>query len=105
MVEQVVSDTHAVEQMPGGEVDVGLVVSVSPNIVRDGGVHVLAGGVEIFLAAFNLIGEGGFGDCQRDFVLCAARSSGRRRRVALQGADTGQRPGPELLLAAMRPLP
>src|SRR5260370_22626441 len=90
-VEQIVTDTHAVEQVAGGEVHVGLGVGIAPDVVAYGGVHVFTGSIEIFLLSFDLVSKGCLGNRQSHFILRAAGFGGRRRRIALQSAHTGQR--------------
>ena len=65
--------------MPGGEIDVGLVVGIAPDFVGNRRVHIFFGGVEIFFLARDFIGERRFGDADADLVLHAPLLSGRGR--------------------------
>ncbi len=96
VVQQVVAPAEAVEQVPGREVDVGLVVGVAPDLVADRGVHVLARGGEVLRVALDLVRERGLGDAHADLVLHATLLCRRLRWFHLQRAHVGERALPDL---------
>ena len=68
--------------MTGGQIYIRLVVGVTPDVVTDGRVHVLARGVQIFLVAFDLVNEGRFRDGDPDLILFASLLRRWRRRIS-----------------------
>ena len=57
--------------MPGGEIDIGLVIGISPNLVGNRRVHIFFCGIQIFPLAGDLVNKSGFGDSEPHFVLNA----------------------------------
>jgi hypothetical protein len=91
VIEQVVAPAHPIKQMTGGQIDVGLVVGVAPDVVTGRGFEILLRGVKIFPVAFDLIGQRGLGDSDADFILRAALLRRRSGRIRLQRANLPQR--------------
>src|SRR6266498_830536 len=58
--------------MTGGEIDIRFVAGITPDVVTDGRVHVLARRVQIFLVAFDLVDEGRFRDRNAHIILLPA---------------------------------
>src|SRR5947209_4447751 len=69
--------------MSSGEIDVGLVVRVSPDVVRDRRVHVFPRPRQILGLAIDAIGECQRGNSEADVVLRASSLRRRRWRVFL----------------------
>ena len=84
VVEKVVCDAHAVEQMACGEVYVRLAEAVAPDVVAYGRVHITLCSCQILWVSLHLVGERGFSDREGDVVLSASRLRGRRRRRSLK---------------------
>ena len=72
VIEQVVGDTHAVEQMAGGEIDVWLAQAVTPDVVAHRRIHIVLRGRKKLWVALHLVGERGLSNGKRDVVLRAA---------------------------------
>ena len=85
MIEQIVSPAQAVEQMARGEIDIGLVIRVTPDVIADRRIHIFLGRLKIFPIAFNLVGKGCFCDADTDFILRASLLRGRCCRLSLEG--------------------
>src|SRR5688572_501185 len=84
VIKQVIAPTQTVKQMAGGQINVRLVVGVTPDVITDGRVHVLAGGVEIFLIAFDLVNESRFSDSDPHRILFASLLRRWWRRISGQ---------------------
>src|SRR5215213_3984917 len=86
VVEQIIAPAHTVKQMTGGQINVRLVIGITPNVIGDGSFHITFGGVQVFTITLDLKGERGFGDAYADLVLSAAFLRGSGRRLFLQRA-------------------
>ena len=74
--------------MTRGQIYIRLVAGITPDVITEGRVHVLAGGVQIFLIAFDLVNESRFRDRDTDVVLLAALLCGWWRRVGVKSAHS-----------------
>src|SRR5438093_6561132 len=90
--------------MTGGEIDIRFVASITPDVVTDSRVHVLARRVQIFLVAFNLIDEGTFGDRDPDIVLLTALLCRRWWWIACQSPHVADGALPKFSMGGMRTL-
>ena len=96
VIEQIIAPGQAVEQMSCGEIYIRLVARISPDVVTDGRVHVLAGSIQIFLIAFDLVNEGGLRDGDADVILLAALLRGWGRRIGFKSAHVADGSLPKL---------
>src|SRR5688500_2522909 len=90
--------------MTCGQIYIRLVVGVTPDVVTNGRVHILAGGVEVFLIAFNLVSERRFGDSDADVILCASLLRRRRGWISLESAHAADGSLPQFAVRAARAL-
>src|SRR2546427_11835595 len=90
--------------MAGSQINVGLVGRITPDVVTHRRVHILAGGVQIFLVAFDLVDECTLGNRDRNIVLLPARLSRWRRRISSQRAHVTERLPPKFTVRGARAL-
>src|SRR5262249_50032394 len=73
--------------MTRSQINIGFVVRITPDVVTDGRVHVLARRVQVFLVALDLVDECRLGDGNSYIVLLSTEFRRRWRRLSSQRAD------------------
>src|SRR2546423_10225161 len=88
--------------MPSGEIHIRFITGITPDVVADGRVHVLTGGVQIFLVAFDLVDEGSFRDRYANVILLPALLCRWRWRIARERAHMTDRLLPQFTVRSAR---
>src|SRR2546421_12746487 len=88
--------------MTSGEIYIRLVAGITPDVITNGRIHVLAGGVQIFLVTLDFVDEGTFGDRNANIVLLPALLRGWRWRIACEGAHMNEGSLPQFPMRSAR---
>src|SRR6266851_6275942 len=71
VIQKVVSDTHAIKQVSGSQIDVRLAEAVAPHVIAHSRIHIEPCRRKVLRVTLHLVGECGLGYCKGDVVLCA----------------------------------